>query len=68
MVLAYPPATHVDARLMPAEGPRRPLVLRSDGSYQVENPLTGRTLHFPSWLKKRAMAEWIGWHFWKRWK
>ena len=22
----------------------------------------------PTWLKKRAMAEWIGWHFWKRWK
>jgi hypothetical protein len=31
MVLAYPPATNVDARLLPAEGPRRPLTLHSDG-------------------------------------
>lgn len=55
MVLAYPPATHVDARLMPAEGPRRPLVLRSDGSYQVENALTGRTLHFRRVVSSREL-------------
>lgn len=28
------------------EGPRRPLTARADGSYLVENPLTGRTMHF----------------------
>jgi RHS repeat-associated protein len=46
MVLAYPRATGVDARLLPLEGPRRPLTARADGSYLLENPLTGRTLHF----------------------
>jgi hypothetical protein len=44
---------------------------RSDPSAETAFDDTLQYIPFarlPAWLKKRAMAERIGWHLWKRWK
>ncbi|MGC5284976.1 DUF6531 domain-containing protein [Micromonospora sp. DT231] len=45
MVLTYPTPAGVGAQIMPETGPRWPLTRTADG-YRVEQPETGRALHF----------------------
>ncbi|MEU7591137.1 DUF6531 domain-containing protein, partial [Micromonospora sp. NPDC049230] len=45
MVLSYPMPAGVEAQTMPETGPRWPLTATADG-YRVDQPETGRALHF----------------------
>ncbi|MEU7591019.1 HNH/endonuclease VII fold putative polymorphic toxin [Micromonospora sp. NPDC049230] len=45
MVLSYPTPAGVEAQVMPEAGPRWPLIPTADG-FRVEQPETGRALHF----------------------
>jgi RHS repeat-associated protein len=47
-IAAYPPILMAGVSLDPATGPVRPLTWNTDGSYLVEDPGTGRYLHFPA--------------------
>ncbi|MFC8199363.1 RHS repeat-associated core domain-containing protein [Streptomyces sp. NPDC057298] len=44
LTYAHPPSTQVP--VLPEAGPRRPLTRLDDGGYRVDEPLTGRALHF----------------------
>ncbi|MET9991108.1 RHS repeat-associated core domain-containing protein [Streptomyces mutabilis] len=46
LLLTYPHPAGPDIEVMPESGPRRPLSRLNDGSYRVDDPLTGRTHHF----------------------
>lgn len=47
-VLKYPQAVLPNIEFRPVEGPQRPLVLTSGGGYELTDPHSGRTLHFPA--------------------
>ncbi|MEV5826146.1 RHS repeat-associated core domain-containing protein [Spirillospora sp. NPDC052242] len=54
-VRTYPLNLVPNVAFMPGAGPRHPLTLTSDGGYSLDDPYSGRTLHFP------APGEETGW-------
>ncbi|RSN53270.1 hypothetical protein DMH12_18125 [Streptomyces sp. WAC 04229] len=48
LLLEYPHPAATEAPVMPVTGPRQPLTRLDDGSYRVEDPLTGHSRFFSS--------------------
>ncbi|MEU9897710.1 DUF6531 domain-containing protein [Streptomyces phaeochromogenes] len=46
LLLAYPHPTGPNAPVLPEAGPRRPLTRGDDGTYRLDDPLTGHARHF----------------------
>ncbi|MFI6275844.1 putative adhesin [Streptomyces sp. NPDC050988] len=46
LLLAYPHPTDPETAVLPEAGPRRPMFRLEDGSYRVDDPLTGHARHF----------------------